>query len=71
MISFRINQQNVAQQSVQSRLTDIFASRADRVLFIRGDDGLSFTQVAAAIDMGHAAGVDRIGLLTPGVQSAH
>ncbi len=71
VLSFRINRQGVAQQSVQERLAEIFANRADKVLFIRGDDGLSFTQVATAIDMGHAAGVDHIGLLTPGVESVH
>lgn len=71
VISFRINQQGVARQDVQARLANIFANRAERVLFVRGDDGLSFTQVADAIDMGHAAGVDHIGLLTPGTQSAH
>ncbi len=71
VISFRINRQPVAGQSVQARLTEIFANRADRTLFVRGDDGLNFTQVANAIDMGHAAGVDHIGLLTPGLQAAH
>jgi biopolymer transport protein TolR len=36
-------------------------------LFVKGDDQLSFTQIADVIDIGHAAGVDQIGLVTPKV----
>jgi biopolymer transport protein ExbD len=67
--TFKINQQVVARQDLQSRLAAIYANRAQRVLFLKGDDQLSFTQVAEVIDIGHAAGVDRIGLMTPRVQS--
>ncbi|MGD0734161.1 MAG: biopolymer transporter ExbD [Terracidiphilus sp.] len=63
--SFRINQQVVARQDLPARLAAIYANRARRVLFVKGDDTLSFTQVAQAIDIGHAAGVDQIGLITP------
>jgi len=68
-VSFRINRQNVSQQDLAARLAVIYANRAERVLFVKGDDSLSFTQVAQAIDIGHAAGVDRIGLITPKVQA--
>jgi biopolymer transport protein ExbD len=64
-LSFRINQQVVARQDLPARLAAIYANRAQRVLFVKGDDALSFTQVAQAIDIGHAAGVDQIGLITP------
>ena len=66
-IEFRINQQQVAQGELQSRLAAIYANRAQRVLFIRGDDRLSFTEIAQVIDIGHAAGADQIGLMTPRV----
>jgi len=66
-VSLRINQQPVAQGELQSRLAAIYANRAERVLFIKGDGRLSFTQIADVIDIGHAAGIDRIGLMTPGV----
>ena len=62
---FRINQQTVAGQDLPARLAAIYANRAERVLFVRGDDEVSFNQVAEAIDIGHAAGVDRVGLMTP------
>jgi biopolymer transport protein TolR len=66
-VKFRINQQGVAQGELQARLSAIYANRAQRVLFLRGDDTLSFTQMAEVIDIGHAAGIDQIGLMTPGV----
>jgi biopolymer transport protein TolR len=66
-IDLRINQQRVAQGELQSRLAAIYANRAQRILFIKGDDRLSFTEIAKIIDIGHAAGVDQIGLMTPAV----
>jgi biopolymer transport protein ExbD len=65
-VAFRINQQPVVQGELQSRLAAIFATRAHHVLFVKGDDQLSFTQIAEAIDIGHSAGIDQIGLMTPG-----
>jgi len=65
--SFRINQQVVSRQDLPGRLVDIFANRAQRVLFVKGDDQLKFTQIAEVIDISHAAGVDHVGLLTPKV----
>ena len=66
-VKFRINEQGVAQGELQARLSAIYANRAQRVLFLKGDDALSFTQMAEVIDIGHAAGINRIGLMTPGV----
>lgn len=65
--AFRINQQTVSLSDLPSRLAAIYANRAERVLFIKGDDRLSFREIAEAIDIGHAAGADRVGLLTPKV----
>ncbi|HEY2471249.1 MAG TPA: biopolymer transporter ExbD [Terracidiphilus sp.] len=67
VVSLRINQQPVAPGELPSRLAAIYANRADRVLFLKGDGRLSFTQIAEVIDIGHAAGIDRIALITPGV----
>jgi len=69
-VNLRMNQQPVAQGELQSRLAAIYGNRAQRVLFIKGDGRLSFTQIAEVIDIGHAAGIDRIGLMTPGVVAA-
>jgi biopolymer transport protein ExbD len=69
-VSFRINQQDVPQQTLPSRLMEIYANRAQKTLFLKGDDKLNFMQIAEVIDIGHAAGIERVALLTPGVQSA-
>ena len=47
------------------RLTDIYANRAERVMFVKGDDKIDFRYVAEVIDIGRAANVDHIGLMTP------
>lgn len=66
-VSFRINQQPVSRGELESRLAAIYINRAERVLFVKGDDRLSFTEIAEVIDIGHAAGIDQIGLMTPGI----
>jgi len=65
----KINQDTVSWNDVQGRLADIFKLRAEKVLFVRGDDEVSFSDVAKVIDMAHSAGVDKIGLMTANIQS--
>ena len=50
--------------SLEDRLREIFKSRAERVMFVRGHPDLDFQDVAQIIDIGKGAGVDKIGLLT-------
>ena len=64
-VSFRINQQTVAHEDLAARLAAIYANRAQRVLFVKGDDQLRFTEIAEVIDISRAVGVDHVGLLTP------
>jgi biopolymer transport protein TolR len=67
---YRINGQQVAKLDLTARLAEIYATRAERLLFVKADDQLAFTQVAEAVDAGHAAGVDRVALITPGTGGA-
>lgn len=46
------------------RLQEIFKTRAERVVFVKGDPALDFRDVAQAIDVARGAGVDKIGLMT-------
>ena len=62
--SLRINQQDVSWAELQPRLNDIFKQRAEKVAFVKGDDDINFEYVAQVIDLAHAAGVDRVGLMT-------
>ena len=66
-LEYKINQDVVSKDALSARLAEIYANRAERVMFIKGDDDISYSQVAAVIDMGHAAGVDHVALLTPKV----
>jgi len=47
-----------------SQLEKIFASRNDRVIFVKGDNRLEFGDVAHVIDIAKGAGIDKIGLIT-------
>jgi len=62
--SYRINQQEVSADLLGSRLSSIFSMRADKVMFVKGDDGLDFATIATVMDIGKAAGANRIGLMT-------
>ncbi len=64
-VAYKINQDDVAKGDLLARLTQIYANRAERIMFIKGDDDVNFAQVADIIDLGHSAGVDHVGLITP------
>jgi biopolymer transport protein TolR len=51
------------------RLEDIFKTRAERVVFVKGDPDLEFQYVAKAIDIAHGAGIDKVGLMTPQMEA--
>ena len=62
---YKINETPVNKTDLLGKLTDIYANRAERIMFVRGDDDLNFAYVAEVIDIGRAANVDLIGLMTP------
>ena len=64
-VVFRINRQAVSRVELPVRLGSIFAKRAQRVLFVKGEGRLSFSRIVEVIDLSHAAGVDRVCLMTP------
>ena len=64
-VTYKINQESVAKGDLLARLTAIYANRAERVMFVKGDDNVQYAQIAEVIDLGHSAGVDRVGLMTP------
>jgi biopolymer transport protein TolR len=57
-----------ADAALLSQLTSIYANRAERVMFVKGDDDVSFAYIANVIDIGKQANVDHIGLMTPKIQ---
>jgi biopolymer transport protein ExbD len=67
--TYKINETDVQRSELLPRLTEIYANRAERVMFVRGDDDLNFAYIADVIDIGRAANVDHIGLMTPKIQA--
>ena len=67
--SLKINQDEVTWDNLKTRLEDIYKQRAERVMFVKGDDAVEFAEVAAVIDIAHAAGVDKVGLITAKVEA--
>jgi biopolymer transport protein ExbD len=66
--AYKINDTDVNHGDLLGKLTDIYANRAERVMFVRGDDDVDFAYIADVIDIGKAANVDHIGLMTPKIQ---
>ena len=64
----KINQEDATWDKLEARLIDIFKTRADKVVFVKGDPDLEFQTVATAIDIAHSAGIDKVGLMTPKVE---
>jgi len=67
--NLQINSEPVVEANLQNRLEEIFKTRAERVVFVKGDPGLEFRYVARAIDIAHGAGIDRVGLMTAKVEA--
>ena len=59
-----INQDPVVKAYLGQRLYDIFKTRAERVMFVKGDPEILFQEVAEVIDIAKGAGVEKIGLMT-------
>jgi biopolymer transport protein ExbD len=65
----KINQEPVELRSLGGRLEDIFKTRNERVMFVKGDATLPFADVAQIIDIAKGAGIDKIGLITKELES--
>ena len=64
-VAYKINQTDVQLNQLQQQLQAIYAIRATKVMFIKGDPNLDWAFIADVIDIGHEAGVDHIGVITP------
>jgi biopolymer transport protein ExbD len=65
---YKINDETVSgKRQLALELNRIFSIRAEKVVLVRGDPQLDFASIAEVIDISHAAGIDRIGILTPGL----
>jgi len=67
--AYKINEDDFAKASLEPKLAEIFASRSEKVMFVKGDPDLDYGKIAEVIDFGHQAGVDNIGIITPRVEA--
>jgi biopolymer transport protein ExbD len=67
--ALKINQEDATWDTLQGRLTDIFKTRAEKVMFVKADNNIPFADVANVIDIGHGSGVDKVGLITAKIEA--
>jgi biopolymer transport protein ExbD len=67
--SMKLNQDPIDSARLGPRLEEIFKTRAERVVFVKGDKDLDFKAVAQAIDIAKGAGIDKVGLMTPKIEA--
>ncbi len=63
-----INHQRVALEQLQHRLTEIYAPRSNKTMFIAGAPSLRYGAIVRVIDAAKGAGVDRVGIITEGAR---
>jgi biopolymer transport protein TolR len=68
---YKINDQQFPKADISSELAKIFATRQEKVMFVKGDKDLNFGSIAEVIGMGHQADVTNIGIITPQVEAGH
>jgi len=67
----KINQEDSDFDQLGPRLEQIFKTRAERVVFVKGDPDLEYQSVARAIDIAKGAQIDKVGLMTPKLEAGN
>ncbi|HEY8998213.1 MAG TPA: biopolymer transporter ExbD [Edaphobacter sp.] len=63
--AYSINNTPFDRSALEPKLAEIFSTRNDRQIFVKGDAALDFSTIAEVIDDAHRAGTDTIGIITP------
>jgi biopolymer transport protein TolR len=69
--SMHINNEDTDIDKLGPRLEQIFKTRAERVVFVKGDPDLEYQTVARAIDVAKGAQIDKVGLMTPKLEAGN
>ena len=64
-----INKQQVATADAQRFLSDTFAARTEKTLYVIGAGSVRYGEIMTLIDAASGAGVTRIGIVTEGMRS--
>lgn len=59
-----VNMIPVAESEIVTRLTAEFENKSERILFLKADEGLAYSDVLRVMDLCRDAGADEIGLIT-------
>lgn len=60
---FEINRQPVDNAALEGRLREVFAGRPRKVIFVQGDEDLTYKEVIRAVDASRSAGIEIVGLV--------
>ena len=58
---YLINTQQVPQANLENRLREIYAPRADKILFVKAEPSILYQDVISAMDAARGAGVEVLG----------
>lgn len=61
--AFLLNQEPLTRSQLQSRITEVFEPRPRKVIFVQGAEYATYGDVAWAVDVVRAAGVEVVGLV--------
>ena len=65
-----VNHEDVTLPELERRLRAIFDQRKDKTRFIIGAAKLPYREIVAVIDAAKGAGVEKVGIVTEGMQRA-
>jgi biopolymer transport protein ExbD len=62
-----LNMESLDRDGLQKRLREIYATRAEQLLFVKGDPDVQFNDIAQIIDIARTQ-VDHVALMTPFIE---
>jgi biopolymer transport protein ExbD len=65
-----VNKQTVSLQELETRLRAILEARKEKTMFIVGAPTLRYGEIVQVIDAAKGAGVEKVGIVTEGMQKA-
>ena len=61
--SFLLNKQPLTTGNLQARLTEVYAPRPRKVIFVKGAENITYGELIYAVDVARASGIEVVGLV--------
>lgn len=61
--TLRLNQESITLDNLADRLRVLFKNQLNHVIFVRGEAGIHFADVAHVIDIARGVGLDKVALM--------